>query len=209
MTSRAIRAYVGSRPENALTLVAHASAEDCLPRVVVDPLEPVPQEMPTGTNGDLTTDGDVPIIPAYPDEGVPACGKRTMSSPASRSPKVIPIRSATASPMRFSTRFLTEDPQSRVAVETLCTTNFIVLAGEVRGPDSMTHDRLKDIARHAVRDIGYEQRGFHWKDAEIISHIHSQSTDIARGRRRRRQQGRRRRRSGHHVRLRLPRNTTC
>lgn len=77
--------------------------------------------------------------------------------------------------------FLTEDPQSRVAVETLCTTNFIMMAGEVRGPDSMTHDRLKDIARHAVRDIGYEQRGFHWKDAEIISHIHSQSADIAAG----------------------------
>jgi S-adenosylmethionine synthetase len=77
--------------------------------------------------------------------------------------------------------FLTEDPQSRVAVETLCTTNFIMLAGEVRGPDSMTHERFKDIARHAVRDIGYEQRGFHWKDAEIISHIHSQSADIAVG----------------------------
>ena len=77
--------------------------------------------------------------------------------------------------------FLTEDPQSRVAVETLCTTNFIMMAGEVRGPDSMTHDRLKDIARHAVREIGYEQRGFHWKDAEIISHIHSQSADIAVG----------------------------
>ena len=77
--------------------------------------------------------------------------------------------------------FLTEDPQSRVAVETLCTTNFIVLAGEVRGPDSLTHDRFKDIARHAVRDIGYEQRGFHWKDAEIVSHIHSQSADIAVG----------------------------
>src|SRR5512144_1527363 len=77
--------------------------------------------------------------------------------------------------------FLTEDPQSRVAVETLCTTNFIMMAGEVRGPDSMTHDRLKDIARHAVRDIGYEQRGFHWKDAEIISHVHSQSADIAAG----------------------------
>jgi S-adenosylmethionine synthetase len=77
--------------------------------------------------------------------------------------------------------FLTEDPQSRVAVETLCTTNFIMMAGEVRGPDSMTHDRLKDIARHAVREIGYEQRGFHWNDAEIVSHIHSQSTDIAAG----------------------------
>ncbi|MGE5442958.1 MAG: methionine adenosyltransferase [Bacteroidota bacterium] len=77
--------------------------------------------------------------------------------------------------------FLTEDPQSRVAVETLCTTNFIMMAGEVRGPDSMTHDRLENIARHAVREIGYEQRGFHWNDAEIVSHIHSQSTDIAVG----------------------------
>ncbi|TVR84126.1 MAG: methionine adenosyltransferase [Rhodospirillales bacterium] len=77
--------------------------------------------------------------------------------------------------------FLTEDPQSRVAVETLCTTNFIVLAGEVRGPDSLTHDRFKDIARHTVREIGYEQHGFHWKDAEVTSHIHSQSPDIAQG----------------------------
>lgn len=77
--------------------------------------------------------------------------------------------------------FLTEQPLSRVAIETLCTTNFIMLAGEVRGPDTMTHERFKDIARHAVRDIGYEQRGFHWKDAEITSHIHSQSADIAMG----------------------------
>ena len=77
--------------------------------------------------------------------------------------------------------FLTEAPTSRVAVETMCTTNFIVLAGEVRGPDTMTHERFKDIARHAVREIGYEQRGFHWRDAEIISHIHSQSADIAVG----------------------------
>ncbi len=77
--------------------------------------------------------------------------------------------------------FLTEDPEARVAVETMCTTNFIALAGEVRGPDSMTQDRLKEIARHAVRDIGYEQHGFHWKDAEIVCHVHSQSADIARG----------------------------
>jgi S-adenosylmethionine synthetase len=77
--------------------------------------------------------------------------------------------------------FLTEQPLSRVAVETMCTTNFIMLAGEVRGPDTMNHDRFKEIARQAVRDIGYEQRGFHWKDAEITSHIHSQSVDIAMG----------------------------
>ncbi len=77
--------------------------------------------------------------------------------------------------------FLTEDPYSRVAVETLCTTNFVVLAGEVRGPDTLTHERMREITRAAIKDIGYEQRGFHWKDAEITSHIHSQSPDIALG----------------------------
>lgn len=77
--------------------------------------------------------------------------------------------------------FLTEDPMSRVAVETMCTTNFIALAGEVRGPESLTHDRFQEIARHAVREIGYEQHGFHWKHAEVQSHIHSQSPDIAVG----------------------------
>ncbi len=77
--------------------------------------------------------------------------------------------------------FLAEDPHSRVAAEVMCTTNFIVLAGEVRGPDTLTHERFHEITRHAVRDIGYEQHGFHWKDAEVISHIHSQSPDIARG----------------------------
>ena len=77
--------------------------------------------------------------------------------------------------------FLTESPTSRVAVETMCTTNFIALAGEVRGPESMTSERFKDIARHAVREIGYEQDGFHWKHVEIVSHIHAQSADIAVG----------------------------
>ncbi len=77
--------------------------------------------------------------------------------------------------------FLAEDQFSRVACETLCTTNFVVLAGEVRGPDSLGHDRLREVARAAIRDIGYEQHGFHWKDCEITSHIHSQSADIARG----------------------------
>jgi len=77
--------------------------------------------------------------------------------------------------------FLTESPTSRVAVETMCTTNFIALAGEVRGPATMTDDRFKDIARHAVREIGYEQDGFHWQRAEIVSRIHAQSADIAVG----------------------------
>ena len=77
--------------------------------------------------------------------------------------------------------FLAADPYSRVACETLATTNFVVLAGEVRGPDSLNHDKFKEIARQAIKDIGYEQHGFHWKDCEIVSHIHSQSADIAQG----------------------------
>lgn len=77
--------------------------------------------------------------------------------------------------------FLKLDPYSRVAVETMVTTNFVALAGEVRGPDEMDHDRFKEIAREAIKEIGYEQRGFHWKDCEITSQIHSQSADIAQG----------------------------
>ena len=77
--------------------------------------------------------------------------------------------------------FLELDPVSRVAVETMVTTNFVALAGEVRGPDEMNHDKFKEITREAIKDIGYEQRGFHWKDCEITSQIHSQSADIAQG----------------------------
>ncbi|MCH8110467.1 MAG: methionine adenosyltransferase [Proteobacteria bacterium] len=77
--------------------------------------------------------------------------------------------------------FLTDDPEARVAVETLVTTNRIVLAGEVRGPDSITNVELEDIARACVRDIGYEQSGFHWRDAQVEVYVHSQSADIAQG----------------------------
>ncbi|SCA55603.1 methionine adenosyltransferase 1 [Candidatus Terasakiella magnetica] len=77
--------------------------------------------------------------------------------------------------------FLELDPVSRVAVETMVTTNFVALAGEVRGPDEMNHEKFKEITRQAIKDIGYEQRGFHWKDCEITSQIHSQSADIAQG----------------------------
>ncbi len=77
--------------------------------------------------------------------------------------------------------YLTADPHSRVACETLTTTNRIVLAGEVRGPDSITKEAIEDIARHAVRDIGYEQDGFHWENADVEVHLHQQSGDIAMG----------------------------
>jgi S-adenosylmethionine synthetase len=77
--------------------------------------------------------------------------------------------------------FLAADPESRVAVETLCTTNRVVLAGEVRGPKSVTHEVLVEGARQAIKDIGYEQDGFHWKNAVVDCFIHSQSADIAVG----------------------------
>ena len=77
--------------------------------------------------------------------------------------------------------FLAADPESRVAVETLCTTNRVVLAGEVRGPKSVTNEVMQQCARDAIKDIGYEQEGFHWKHAEINCYVHQQSADIAQG----------------------------
>ena len=77
--------------------------------------------------------------------------------------------------------FLAAEPHARVACETLATTNRVVLAGEVRGPDSISKDLLIEVARHAIKDIGYEQEGFHWKHAEIACHLHKQSSDIAQG----------------------------
>ncbi len=78
-------------------------------------------------------------------------------------------------------KYLAADPQSRVAVETLCATNQIVLAGEVRGPDSITHDVLEGVARACIKEIGYEQEKFHWKNANVEIHVHQQSPDIAQG----------------------------
>jgi S-adenosylmethionine synthetase len=77
--------------------------------------------------------------------------------------------------------YLSADPYSRVACETLATTNQVILAGEVRGPASVTKDVLEEVARHAIRDIGYEQEGFHWQRAKVEILIHQQSADIARG----------------------------
>ncbi len=74
------------------------------------------------------------------------------------------------------------DPWSvRVAAETLTTTNRIVIAGETRGPSSITKDDVEEVARAAVKDIGYEQDGFHWKNAIVENHLHEQSADIAQG----------------------------
>ncbi|MEJ8572729.1 methionine adenosyltransferase [Microbaculum marinum] len=77
--------------------------------------------------------------------------------------------------------YLAAQPDSRVAVETMVTTNRIVLAGEVRGPSTITHSHLEEIARSAVRQIGYQQKGFHWRDAAVEVYVHQQSADIAMG----------------------------
>jgi len=77
--------------------------------------------------------------------------------------------------------YLAADPYSRVACETLVTTNRVVLAGETRGPETVTHELLTHLTRLAIHDIGYDQAGFSWKTADIDCHLHSQSADIAQG----------------------------
>jgi S-adenosylmethionine synthetase len=76
--------------------------------------------------------------------------------------------------------YLAADPQSRVACETLATTDHLTIAGEVRGPEAVLKD-VEEIARDAIRDIGYDQPGFSWRNVEIICRLHAQSSDIARG----------------------------
>ena len=77
--------------------------------------------------------------------------------------------------------FLGKDPEARVACETLTTTNQIVLAGEVRCAAEIDDDEIEAAARDAVRDIGYEQDGFHWKTANLQNFLHEQSAHIAQG----------------------------
>ena len=77
--------------------------------------------------------------------------------------------------------YLGMDSQSRVGCETLTTTNKVVLAGEVRGPEFKKNDLIQKV-RECIKDIGYDQDGFTWKETtKIESHLHSQSADIAKG----------------------------
>ena len=77
--------------------------------------------------------------------------------------------------------YILKDPFSRVACETLTTTNKVILAGEVRGPEIKKKDLIEKV-RNCIKDIGYDQKGFTWKEAtKIECHLHSQSTDIAMG----------------------------
>ena len=77
--------------------------------------------------------------------------------------------------------FLSKDPEARVACETLTTTNQIILAGEIRCAAEIDNDEIEQAAREAVRDIGYEQEGFHWKHANFQNFLHEQSAHIAQG----------------------------
>jgi S-adenosylmethionine synthetase len=77
--------------------------------------------------------------------------------------------------------YLAAMPEARVACETLATTNRVIIAGEVRGPESITPAMIENLAREAIRDIGYEQDGFHWQTAEVEILLHKQSADIAQG----------------------------
>ena len=76
--------------------------------------------------------------------------------------------------------YILKDPYARVACETLTTTNRVILAGETRGPE-IKQDHLIEKVRNCIKDIGYEQKGFHWKNCNIDVHLHSQSSDIAMG----------------------------
>ena len=77
--------------------------------------------------------------------------------------------------------YLSKDPYSRVACETLTTTNKVILAGEIRGPKIEKEEIIQKV-RDCIKDIGYDQKGFSWKSqTNIESHLHAQSTDIAMG----------------------------
>jgi S-adenosylmethionine synthetase len=69
----------------------------------------------------------------------------------------------------------------RAACETLATTNKVVIAGETRGPKSVTNDQIESVVRNAIKDIGYEQDGFHWNTCDVEILLHPQSADIAQG----------------------------
>ena len=79
--------------------------------------------------------------------------------------------------------FLSKDPTAKVAVETLTTTNRVVLAGEVRTNNGavITKDEMNQAARDVVKKIGYEQDGFHWENMAVENHVHGQSAEIAQG----------------------------
>ena len=79
--------------------------------------------------------------------------------------------------------FLSKDPESRVAAETMVTTNKVIVSGEVNGPDIFKNksNSFDELVRQTIKKIGYEQEGFHWKNVLIENNLHQQSEDIAQG----------------------------
>ena len=77
--------------------------------------------------------------------------------------------------------FLVKDPESRVAAETMVTTNKVIVSGEVSGPDIFKNKSFDELIRQTIKKIGYEQEGFHWKNIVIENNLHQQSEDIAQG----------------------------
>jgi S-adenosylmethionine synthetase len=77
--------------------------------------------------------------------------------------------------------YMTKDADCRTAIECVTTTNYLGIVGEARGPDSITYDDLEEIARHKIKEIGYEQNDFHWDKIEVDIKVHKQSADIAQG----------------------------
>ena len=76
--------------------------------------------------------------------------------------------------------YLTKDPYSRLAIETFATTNRVIIGGETRAPE-IKKDEIDNIIRQVVKDIGFEQGGFHHQNLEITNLLHAQSPDIAIG----------------------------
>lgn len=77
--------------------------------------------------------------------------------------------------------FMARDADCRTAIECLATTDYLVIAGETRGPDSITKEEIEHTARMAIKDIGYTQEEFHWNKIHIENRLHAQSVDIAQG----------------------------
>jgi len=77
--------------------------------------------------------------------------------------------------------YMTLDPNCRTAIECITTSNYLGIFGEARGPDSITHEHLAEIARKKIKEIGYEQDEYHWKKLKIDVKVHRQSADIAQG----------------------------
>ena len=77
--------------------------------------------------------------------------------------------------------YLGQDPHARCAIETVATTDTVIIVGETRGPSTLTHDLIRDVARNKIKEIGYDQEGFSWKNVNIDVKLHNQSADIAMG----------------------------